>query len=150
MYIKLQSRHWQFLQVNKICPQHNVQKSHKYSHLNAYMHRHIASYLKEGELILNKNLDKRKNPYQNDQNPNPWVERGGGIHVPIYLKFCFNSLFSLLFFILSQKGRMDSVLIHFLIIKKNVCCDKKWGEQLLSDPPNVTCLTQRVGWLPKQ
>lgn len=24
------------------------------------IHRHIASYLKEGELILNKNLDKRK------------------------------------------------------------------------------------------
>lgn len=123
------------------------------------IHRHIASYLKEGELILNKNLDKRKKTLIKMIKIliRGWRGGGGRIHVPIYLKFCFNSLFSLLFFILSQKGRMDSVLIHFLIcifyiviIKKNVCCDKKWGEHLLSDPPNVTRLTQRGGWLPKQ
>lgn len=105
MYIKLQSRHWQFLQVNKICPQHNVQKSHKYSHLNAYMHRHIASYLKEGELILNKNLDKRKNPYQNDQNPNPWVERGGGGYMyPYTLNFALTPYFHFYFLYCLKKG----------------------------------------------
>lgn len=79
--------------------------------------------------------------------------KGGRIHVPIYLKF-LNFIFTFIFYIVSKREdglRANSLSnMYILMIKKNVCCDKKWGEQLLSDPPNVTCLTQRGGCLPKQ
>lgn len=74
MYITLQSRHCMVIPTSK--QNMPIAQCTKIALIFTpqCIHRHIASYLKEGELILNKNLDKReKIPYQNDQNPNPWV-----------------------------------------------------------------------------